>query len=105
MFVRRDRLPGWISRSSTRAILAVNSTPAFANLSEVRADVLMVNAEQTFSNRRIQFAVLAARHALPGGIHHKTFANSPKSEVDEGDRLSDIERNRLVGVDARRRIS
>ena len=49
---------------------------AFASFSGKRADALMIGADPLFIDRRVQFATLAARHALPAIYTSREFAEA-----------------------------
>jgi putative ABC transport system substrate-binding protein len=46
---------------------------AFATLVRDRADALFVAADGFFTSRRVQFATLAARHAIPATYSNRTY--------------------------------
>jgi putative tryptophan/tyrosine transport system substrate-binding protein len=46
---------------------------AFAELARDRADVLFVAPDSSFANRRVQFATLAMRYAIPASYHSREF--------------------------------
>jgi putative ABC transport system substrate-binding protein len=46
---------------------------AFATLVRDRADALFVAPDGFFTSRRVQFATLAARHAIPAGYSNRTY--------------------------------
>src|SRR5262249_21664972 len=79
-----------LNASTSREIEA-----AFATLLRDRADALFVAADGYFNSRRVQFATLAARYAIPA-------AYSNREVVEVGGLMSygtDIpDRNRLAGV-------
>src|SRR5262245_40167472 len=61
---RRQRLPsGFKSMSFRRATVASES--AFRTLVHNKADALLVGPDPFFASRRLQLAILAARHVLP----------------------------------------
>ena len=47
---------------------------AFATLVRERADALFVAGDAFFTSRRVQFATLAVRHAIPAIYRHREFA-------------------------------
>jgi putative ABC transport system substrate-binding protein len=49
---------------------------AFASFMRERPDVLFVAADPYFYTRRVQFAVLAARHAMPTTYSQRDFAQA-----------------------------
>jgi putative ABC transport system substrate-binding protein len=68
---------------------------AFATLARDRADALLVAGDAFFSSRRVQFATLTARHAIPA-------IYSLRSYVEVGGLMSygteDLDRFRQVGI-------
>jgi putative tryptophan/tyrosine transport system substrate-binding protein len=46
---------------------------AFTNLAQKRAEALLVSPGALFSNRRVQLAILAARHAVPAMYYDREF--------------------------------
>lgn len=68
---------------------------AFATLAQKRADGLVVTPDPLFSNRRIQLATYAARHAMPVVYPLREFAEA-------GGLMSygpnNVERNRQIGI-------
>jgi putative ABC transport system substrate-binding protein len=48
---------------------------AFATIGRDRADALFVAADGFFASRRVQFATLAARHAIPATHHLREFVD------------------------------
>jgi putative ABC transport system substrate-binding protein len=84
-------LPIFVVRASTsREIEAV-----FADLARERAEALFVAPDQFFNSRRVQFATLAARHAIPA-------AYSVRDQVEAGGLMSYgtsiTERYRQIGI-------
>ena len=49
---------------------------AFADFVRERPDALLVSGDAFFASRRLQFALLAARHALPGAYGSRQFAEA-----------------------------
>ena len=49
---------------------------AFATLERERADALFVAADAFFASRRVQFATLAARHAIPAVYGNRDFVEA-----------------------------
>ena len=49
---------------------------AFADFVRERPDALLVSGDAFFASRRVQFALLAARHALPGSYASRQFAEA-----------------------------
>jgi putative ABC transport system substrate-binding protein len=49
---------------------------AFATLVRSRADALLVGADPLFTSRRVQLAILAARHAIPAVYNLREFAEA-----------------------------
>jgi len=49
---------------------------AFAAFVRERPDALLVSGDAFFASRRVQFALLAARHALPGSYASRQFAEA-----------------------------
>jgi putative tryptophan/tyrosine transport system substrate-binding protein len=60
-----------LNASTSREIEA-----AFAAFVRERADALLVSGDAFFASRRIQLALLAARHALPGSYASRQFAEA-----------------------------
>jgi putative ABC transport system substrate-binding protein len=57
----------------SRRAPAARSRPAFANLAR-EAEALFVAPDGFFSSRRVQFAILAARHAIPAAYGDGSYA-------------------------------
>jgi putative tryptophan/tyrosine transport system substrate-binding protein len=49
---------------------------AFDSMVQKRAEALLVGANAFFINRRVQFATLSARHALPAIYYDRAFADA-----------------------------
>src|SRR5262249_17134489 len=60
-----------LNASTSREIEA-----AFAAFVRERPDALLVSGDAFFASRRVQFALLAARHALPGSYASRQFAEA-----------------------------
>ncbi len=72
---------------------------AFASFRGKRADALMIGADPLFIDRRVQFATLAARHALPAIYTSREFAEAG-GLMSYG--ASNADRYRQVGIYAGR---
>jgi putative ABC transport system substrate-binding protein len=68
---------------------------AFASFRGKRADALMIGADPLFIDRRVQFATLAARHALPAIYTSREFAEAG-GLMSYG--ASNADRYRQVGI-------
>jgi putative ABC transport system substrate-binding protein len=68
---------------------------AFASLVEKRADALLIGPDVFFTNRRVQLATLAVRHAVPAIYAFREFAEAG-GLMSYG--TSNSERDRQVGV-------
>jgi putative tryptophan/tyrosine transport system substrate-binding protein len=69
--------------------------PAFASMAEKRVDALLIGADPLFGNRRVQLAILAARHGVPV-IHGDRAYAEAGGLMTYGS--SNLERARMVGV-------
>ena len=72
---------------------------AFATLVRERADALFVSPDSFFNRRRVQLAILAARHAVPAGYGVRDYAEAG-GLMSYGTSLADSRRQ--VGVYAGR---
>ena len=57
------------ANSADHIVAHLDREAAFATLLRDRADALFVAPDGFFTSRRVQFATLAARHAIPGGLY------------------------------------
>ena len=68
---------------------------AFASLAQMRADALLIGPDVFFTNRRVQLATLAVRHAVPAIYAFREFAEAG-GLMSYG--TSGTDRDRQVGV-------
>jgi putative ABC transport system substrate-binding protein len=68
---------------------------AFATLVHNKAGALLVGADSFFFNRRVQLAILAARHAIPAVFFNREFAEAG-GLMSYGSSLSEM--NRQLGI-------
>jgi ABC-type uncharacterized transport system substrate-binding protein len=72
---------------------------AFANLVQKRAEALLIGPDLFFTNRRVQLATLAVRHAIPSIYAFREFADAG-GLMSYG--TSNTDRDRQVGLYAGR---
>src|SRR5262249_32903290 len=79
-----------LNASTSREIEA-----AFAASVRERPDALLVSGDAFFASRRVQFALVAARHALPGSYASRQFAEAGEL-MSYGSNIADA--HRQLGV-------
>src|SRR5262249_57296856 len=73
---------GAAARAVGRKIQVLNASTSleieavFAAFVRERPDALLVSGDAFFASRRVQLALLAARHALPGSYSSRQFAEA-----------------------------